>query len=267
MSSHQQHSKPLATFGDALRAKGHDWRADMRANGVDRRRAEPDRGHVEQPGEQRTGQPGRRRTVTVPPGRPPVALVRPNIAPAPPPPAPSAAPPPPPPVAAAPAKAPAVTPPAEPRSAPTPPAAAPPKRPEIMGHGADGRVLYAPRFRRATGREWVRRKAADPALTVRAFAEEKGIKASVMSRWTQRADHEANAARDARAAERRHRPAAPPAGKSPGKVGKGAFVAKGKGSRPVAIVSVELGNAIAELETLTSRVAALKTELRTLLEA
>ncbi len=50
----------FVTVGEALLAKGTDnWRAELRANGIDRRpsssayRAEPDRGHVEQPGERR----------------------------------------------------------------------------------------------------------------------------------------------------------------------------------------------------------------------
>jgi len=77
--------KPLTTLGDALSAKGADWRAQLRAEGVERRPppSRPDRGYVEQPEERinttvlppRTP-PHQRRRVETPTLHAPVALIR-----------------------------------------------------------------------------------------------------------------------------------------------------------------------------------------------
>lgn len=81
-------SKPLATLGEALTAKGADidWRAAARAEGIARRpppssaSSRPDRGYVEQPEERReettTQLPKMRRRVETPSLDAPVALIR-----------------------------------------------------------------------------------------------------------------------------------------------------------------------------------------------
>lgn len=76
--------KPLTTIGDALLAKGADWRAELRAAEVPRRTPlppsstrldRPDRGYVEQPEERVQAPPTRRRTET-PVITAPTALIR-----------------------------------------------------------------------------------------------------------------------------------------------------------------------------------------------
>lgn len=73
-------SKPLTTLGDALAARGANWRAELRAAEVPRRTpppSRPDRGYVEQPEERAEAAPitPRRRTET-PLLETPVALIR-----------------------------------------------------------------------------------------------------------------------------------------------------------------------------------------------
>jgi len=173
-------SKPLTTLGDAIAAKGGNWRADMRANDINRRpppssHSGPDRGYVEQPAERRDPPPPRRREET-PVLRAPVALIRPQM------PAPSE---PPPPVKAEhetllsrPAPPTAPEPPVEvemPKAKPLPEG--------VKSIGADGRKMYHEEYRVKLARAFLDERAQDPTLTYRVFAARHEVEKTVFGNW------------------------------------------------------------------------------------
>lgn len=197
-------TRPLATLGDALTAKGSAWRAEMRANDVPRRpepngravnsrdSGEPDRGYIEQPGTAPSSQapPPRRRTET-PSLSAPVALIRPTVTPDGQPPAPT------------------VT------SnilfdalfEPKPPESAPPPAPEVAvakpkKKGPRPYRYHSPAFKAEAVALLAKRRAADPTLRQEDIADELGINKSLLSGWLKKA-REAEAKEKKRAAKKK----------------------------------------------------------------
>jgi hypothetical protein len=284
-------SKTLGTtIGDALAAKGSDnWRADLRASGIDRRRppsshSGPDRGFIEQPAERipTTTLPPRRRT-EAPTLTAPVAIVRPQIAP-PPEPSPKAEhetlrsrpepepepepegaaspqndvrlpPPPPPPVIEE----------RRPPSRPPPPPKGYTMAKATRGVGRDGRKLYTEEYRVQVGSDYLERKAKDPALTLRGYADEVGVIPSLISRWAEKARAEAK--RQERLAARRGAASSKPAPSlAASRTVSVQPLRVSNGARTFDVVTDELRTTMAELAELTERVGQLKRELRELLD-
>lgn len=64
-----------------------------------------------------------------------------------------------------------------------PPASPEPQPNHIALIGADGRKFYTPEFRRKTALEFTERRRAGENVTIRAFADSKGVGHSLLSRW------------------------------------------------------------------------------------
>jgi hypothetical protein len=250
-------SKPLTTLGDALAAKGNDWRADLRAADIPRRpppsssppssqpvSSRPDRGYVEQPEERRDTQPSapqpRRRTET-PTLTAPVALVRLErrtvystesnaLAPSEPPPA--------------------------------IPAAAPPEgdMPKAVAKTSkDGRRSFTDEYRAKALAAFDEGQKQEPKVSQKTIAERFGIHQTVMSNWLRRRAQAA--ATEAAIAKRAATRAANKANKAPNDKtppASAAAASKPRGVRSFETVSLELAGAIA-------KVSELKRELRALL--
>jgi hypothetical protein len=251
-------SKPLTTLGDALAAKGSDWRADLRAADIPRRPppsssppssqpvlSRPDRGYVEQPEERRDTQPSapqpRRRTET-PTLTAPVALVRlerrtvysteSN------------------------ALAPSEPPPAIPAAAP--PEADMPKA--VAKTSKDGRRFFTDEYRAKVLAAFDDGQKQEPKVSQKAIADRFELHQSVLSNWLTRRAHAAatEAAVAKRAATRAANKAskAAPSDKTP--AASVAAASTPRGVRSFETVSLELAGAIA-------KVSELKRELRALL--
>jgi transposase-like protein len=179
-------TKPLTTIGDALMAKGGDWRADLRANDVPRRPppSRPDRGYVEQPEERMDApskppsSPPRRRTET-PILSAPVALIRfEREAPYEPLPAPAPA---------------SVAPPPPPEAAPPPSEPAAIAEEHVAKVAKDGRKLYTPQFRAKVIADFRAAQKKDPGVSQKSIAQKHGLHQTVLSNWLRNDDQELKA--------------------------------------------------------------------------
>lgn len=182
-------NKPIATLGDALAAKDADWRAQLRANDVQRRpppsssKGAPDRGYVEQPNERRLEQPQRPRIETPKPAAP-VAIIRPIVAQqAPEPPKQEAAP------------EPAVSPVEQKR-----PSSPPPLPEGVKKFGVDGRRIYTLEFKAKVAAAFLDAQSQTPPATQRAIADQFGVEHSLVGLWVR---HARDAAAKEEAAEKR----------------------------------------------------------------